>query len=104
VLIVDDLHWSDRPSLRFLAYLARRLEGQLVLLAATLRTGEPGTDLALVGEITQDTATCSVRPAPLSEAAVGEVVRARLGGEADGAFCAACHVTTGATRCCCASS
>ena len=95
VLSVDDLHWADRPSLRFLAYLARRLEGQPVLLAATLRTGEPDTDLALVGEIAQDTATGSVRPAPLSEAAVGEVVRARLGADAEDAFCAACHVTTG---------
>ena len=95
MLSVDDLHWADRPSLRFLAYLARRLEGQPVLLAATLRTGEPDTDLALVGEIAQDTATGSVRPAPLSEAAVGEVVRARLGADADDAFCAACHVTTG---------
>lgn len=27
VLIVDDLHWSDVPSLRFLTYLLPRLEG-----------------------------------------------------------------------------
>ena len=27
LLAVDDLHWCDRPSLRFLAYIARRLEG-----------------------------------------------------------------------------
>ena len=33
VLAVDDLHWCDRPSLRFLAYLARRLEGQPILVA-----------------------------------------------------------------------
>ena len=26
VLVVDDLHWCDLPSLRFLAYLAPRLE------------------------------------------------------------------------------
>ncbi|MDQ3764896.1 MAG: hypothetical protein M3460_26295 [Actinomycetota bacterium] len=26
MLIVDDLHWSDAPSLRFLAYLLSRLE------------------------------------------------------------------------------
>ena len=51
VLAIDDLHWCDRPSLRFLAYLARRLEGQPILVAATVRTGEPGTDVALLGEI-----------------------------------------------------
>ena len=95
VLSVDDVHWADRPSLRYLAYLARRLEGQPVLLAATLRTGEPDTDLALVGEIAGDAATGSVRPTPLSEPAVAEVVRDRLTGDADDAFCAACHVTTG---------
>ena len=32
------------PSLRFLAYLARRLEGLPVLLLAGLREAEPGTD------------------------------------------------------------
>ena len=89
VLSVDDLHWADRPSLRYLAYLARRLEGQPVLLAATLRTGEPDTDLALVGEIAGDAATGSVRPAPLSAAAVADVARGRLGADADDAFCAA---------------
>ena len=35
VLAIDDLHWCDRPSLRFLAYLTRRLEGLPVLLAVT---------------------------------------------------------------------
>ena len=39
LLAVDDLHWSDDPSLRFLAYLARRLEGLPVAVVGTLRTG-----------------------------------------------------------------
>ena len=37
LLAVDDLHWRDRPSLQFFAYLARRLEGQPILLLAGLR-------------------------------------------------------------------
>jgi DNA-binding CsgD family transcriptional regulator len=95
LLAIDDLHWCDRPSLRFVAYLARRLEGQPILVAATIRTGEPGTDVALLGEIAHDPATVAVRPVPLSAEAVRSLVRERLGADADELFCAACHEATG---------
>ena len=51
LLAVDDIQWCDRPSLRLLAYLVRRLEGQPILIAATVRTGEPAVDAALLAEI-----------------------------------------------------
>lgn len=51
LLAVDDLHWCDRASSRFLAYLVRRLEGLPVLVLTTLRPAQPGVDAALVGEI-----------------------------------------------------
>ena len=95
LLAVDDLHWCDRPSLRFLAYLARRLDGAPILVAATLRSNEPPTDPALVGEIVHDPATLPLRPGPLSAGAVRALVRDRLGAEADEPFCAACHEATG---------
>lgn len=41
MLIIDDLHWADRPSLRFLAYLMPRLEGLPLLLVVALRPAEP---------------------------------------------------------------
>ena len=94
VLAVDDLHWVDRASLRFLAYLTQRLEGMPVLVASTLRTGDAPTDAALVAEIGQDPATVAIRPRPLTEAAVAAVVRERLGPDADDSFCAACHRAT----------
>jgi hypothetical protein len=43
LLAVDDCHWADEPSLRFLAYLAARLDGLPVGLLVTTRTGEPAT-------------------------------------------------------------
>jgi DNA-binding CsgD family transcriptional regulator len=95
VLAVDDLHWCDRPSLRFLVYVTRRLEGLPVLLGVTLRTTEPGTDPALLSEIADDLATSPVRPGPLTDAAVRALVRATLGGEASEPFCAAVHAATG---------
>ncbi|MBI5106124.1 MAG: ATP-binding protein, partial [Solirubrobacterales bacterium] len=95
LLAVDDLHWCDRPSLRFIAYLARRLEDVPVLLAASWRTTDPGTDPVLLSELAQDPDVAAVRPGPLTEAAVAEVVRAALGPAAEAAFCAACHGATG---------
>ena len=95
VIEVDDLHWCDPPSLRFLAYLVRRLEGQPILFEATVRTGEPATSPALLAEIANDPGTVHVQPGPLSEEAVGELVMIRLGAEPDRAFREACHRTTG---------
>ncbi len=95
LLSVDDLHWCDRPSLRFLAYLVRRLEDLPVLVGATLRSTDPGTDPALIAEISHDPALRSVTPAPLSPTAVSEMVLARLGDGAHERFCAACASATG---------
>jgi predicted ATPase len=64
-------------------------------VTATVRTAEPVTDVTLLAEIANDPATVSIRPAALSAEAVGELVRERLGPEAEDAFCAACHRATG---------
>ncbi|WP_217914989.1 helix-turn-helix transcriptional regulator [Miltoncostaea marina] len=95
LLVVDDLQWCDRPSLLFLAYLARRLESQPVLLLAGLREAEPGTDPALLGEIANDPAAAAVRPGPLSADGAAALIGERLGAAPDGAFVAACHASTG---------
>ncbi|HEX8648348.1 MAG TPA: AAA family ATPase [Thermoleophilaceae bacterium] len=95
VLALDDLHWVDRPSLRFVAYLVRRLEGLPVLVASTLRSTETGSDPALLAEIVNDAATVPVRPGALTEDGVAQLVRERLSEDADEGFCAACHATTG---------
>jgi predicted ATPase len=48
MLAVDDIHWCDRASLRFLAYLARRLEDLPIVLVASLRSSEPEADPAIL--------------------------------------------------------
>jgi DNA-binding CsgD family transcriptional regulator/predicted DNA-binding transcriptional regulator len=95
LLTIDDLHWCDRPSLRMLAYVVRRLEGIPVLILATLRSNEPGTDPALLAEIAQDPMTERIVPGPLSPAAMPGLIERRLGSAPDGAFAAACHDATG---------
>ncbi|MFC7484700.1 AAA family ATPase [Luedemannella flava] len=94
LLAVDDVQWCDSGSLRFLAYLVRRVEGLPIIVVATLRTGEEHADAPLLAELAHDPATVAVRPGPLSAAGVADLVRARLGADADQSFVAACFRTT----------
>src|SRR6266511_2046082 len=43
MILVDDVHFADLPSLRFLAFLPPRLEELPVFVAGAVRTGEPTT-------------------------------------------------------------
>jgi class 3 adenylate cyclase/DNA-binding CsgD family transcriptional regulator/tetratricopeptide (TPR) repeat protein len=94
LLVVDDAHWSDHPSLRWIAYLARRLEGLPVLLLLGLRPPEP-SDSAALAELMSDPSTSVLRLGALSEAAASMLVREQLGEEGDAEFVAACHEATG---------
>src|SRR5262245_18450941 len=52
LLAIDDLHWAASPSLRWLLYLTRRLEGLPLLVAVGTRPPElEGRDPALVTEL-----------------------------------------------------
>lgn len=51
VLILDDLHWADRPSLALLAALARDLGGLRVLIVGTHRVAEAGPDHPLTATL-----------------------------------------------------
>jgi DNA-binding CsgD family transcriptional regulator len=94
LITVDDLHWCDRSSLRYLTFLARRLEGLPVLVVGSLRPLEPGADQALLAELISDPQAEVLSPALLSAGAAAEVVRHRLGDDVDPAFAEACHAST----------
>jgi DNA-binding SARP family transcriptional activator len=93
VLTVDDLQWCDTGSLRYVAYLSRRLDGLPLLIVATLRTGEPHEDDELLAELLLDPSTTLVRPRPLTREGTTELIRRRLGEPAP-LFVTACHTTT----------
>jgi len=94
-LIVDDLHWADGPSLHWLGYLVRRLEGLPLVVIAATRPPEQGHDPALLDELLTDPAALIIQPAPLTLPAITQLTRTRLGLEPAEAFCAAVAVTTG---------
>jgi DNA-binding CsgD family transcriptional regulator len=93
VLSVDDLHWSDTESLRFLNYLAPRLDGLPLALLASNRSGEQVTvDLA---RLAAGADTTRLRPGPLSVEATATLCERRLGTKVSHEFAAACHQATG---------
>jgi len=89
-LVVDDCHWADPPSLRFLAYVSARCDELGVLVIVTVREGEPSTVKELLGALRADARAILIEPASLSVGAVAQLVRCRLGAHADTDFCAAC--------------
>jgi len=94
-LSIDDLQWCDRASLRFIGYLERRLEGLRVLVLTAARVDDAEAESRLVLDIAHDPAAVAIRPSALSEDGAVELVRDRLGADAERAFCAACHRATG---------
>jgi DNA-binding NarL/FixJ family response regulator len=95
LLAVDDLQWCDPPSLRFLAYLRRRLEGLRVLVVCGLRPAQVEAHQTPLGEIAVDPDTVLIRPRPLSQPATADLIRGRLHEPAEEEFSAACHTATG---------
>ncbi len=93
VLSIDDLHWSDEESLRFLNYLAPRLDGLQVAVFASARSGErPAVGLARLAAVPETTV---LRPAPLSTDAAATLCAHALGRTVVPDFAAACREATG---------
>src|SRR5439155_20177544 len=74
VLLIDDVQWADDPSLRFLIYLAQRVEDLPVALVAAVRTGDPGAESELVTRLSSASRVPALRPTELSPAAVRELL------------------------------
>jgi DNA-binding CsgD family transcriptional regulator len=83
LLAVDDLHWADRPSMRYLTHLARRLTDLPVLLLATVREPRADSDEQKVqmASLAAQPGVTVLRPAALSAAACASLVRGALGEE-----------------------
>lgn len=94
LIVVDDLQWADAPSLRWLAYLARRLDGTRVLVAGAFSEECETSDQMLLREIAASGAR-TLHPRPLSAAAVGRLAGEEFGEPCDPEFARACHEVSG---------
>jgi DNA-binding CsgD family transcriptional regulator len=96
LVCVDDAHWADVPSLRWLAYLARRVDGVPAAVVIAARPAEADTDAAgaVLGSLRGESAVGVLRPEALSEPAIAILAGSRLGGRAAPAFVRACHELT----------
>ncbi|HEY3585817.1 MAG TPA: AAA family ATPase, partial [Myxococcaceae bacterium] len=96
-LVVDDIHWADAASLRFLAFLLARVEELSVALLLAARPAETGAEGNLLAALTVDPATEVVTLRPLTIEGVAKLIATGLGAEPDPDFAAACRHATGGT-------
>ncbi|MDQ0753998.1 DNA-binding CsgD family transcriptional regulator [Streptomyces africanus] len=96
LMVVDDAHWADVPSLRFLGYLARRVHGLPVLLMVAVRPEDPGAHGLLLTELVAGPEVDVVRPGPFTLDAVQTLLQdAFAAAPLDPRFVRGCRTTTG---------
>lgn len=95
VLIIDDAHWADQETLRWLAAFAERLDDLPTLVVVAHRpgeaTGEGARHLARIGA----TALPTTMLRALTPDATAGLTRATLGEHADAPFCREVWAVTG---------
>jgi DNA-binding CsgD family transcriptional regulator len=89
-VVVDDAHWVDAPSLRYLSFLLTRLEELDVALVMATRPCEAGTDAELLASVAADPSADVIRLPPLTRKAVAQLVESSLAGAPDPVFVEAC--------------
>ena len=94
LLWVDDAHWADALSTRFLAFMSRRAADLELLLLVAARPSEPDADIALHA-IRDEPGAIVLTPGPLSDESVGRVLGQVLAAEPEEAFVTACAQRTG---------
>jgi DNA-binding CsgD family transcriptional regulator len=93
VLCIDDLQWADPETVRFLGYLAPRLDGLPLAVVASVRTQSDVT--ADMARLLAAPEAITLRPGPLSVEATAVLCERELGAAVAQEFAAACHGATG---------
>lgn len=93
LLVLDDAHWADPASLRFLMFLALRLDGLPLLLAVASRPDSHGE--SPLARLSSDPSTLRLSPSLLGRESVAKTLQDALGLPPDAEFASACYELTG---------
>jgi DNA-binding CsgD family transcriptional regulator len=94
LLVLDDAHWCDAPSLQALNYLQRRLHALPAGLIVAMRPPAVSAEHALLERLQGGPDTEVHRLSGLGAASVSALIRTRWFSDADLRFCQACHEVT----------
>lgn len=89
VLLVDDVHWADDPSLRWLHFLVRRLGG--IRLLPVMATRPVESTRPLLSELAAVPVVQRVPVPPLSLAGSARLLQGRVGGQIPDDLVGRCH-------------
>ncbi|MBV8988627.1 MAG: helix-turn-helix transcriptional regulator [Solirubrobacterales bacterium] len=96
LVVIDDLHWVDQASMRFVLYMADRLEALPIALFVSWRTGEETeVNAETLERLEQVVGADVLSPAPLSVAGVRDLLVGEFAVEPSDGFVLACHGVTG---------
>jgi tetratricopeptide (TPR) repeat protein len=95
VLLIDDAHWADQETLRWLAAFTERLDDLPVLVVVARRPGEVGGESARLLEDVAAAGRPATELSALTPEAVAGLTRAALGPHADAPFCREVWAVTG---------
>ena len=93
LLTIDDGHWCDGASLRYLIYLQRRLAGMPIAVVLATRPGEPSANVRLVDQLRVQAKSLHLER--LSVSAVGAMLRGAFSEAPHPELTAAAHTATG---------
>jgi len=94
LIVLDDLHWADRPSLRLLRFVARELHDAPLMLVGTYRHTEVGPDHPLGEVIADATLAARLMLGGLDASEVARYLELATGSAAAGTIAAAVHGQT----------
>ena len=93
-IVVDDVQWIDRASLRWLLYVAERLESLPIVLVLAFRPGE-SADADLLARLEQIAGQRVVAPPPLTAAGARALLEPAFDSPCSDAFVKQAHAVTG---------